>query len=196
DRLRVRRADDVGQHLPAHLLAEVLAHDLLRDLARAEALEPRRPPDLLQASFDLALDLRVRHAYRQPTLEPAGVLQRHIQIRSCHRPKSVFSLPSSGPPVRTDAAARYANAPVRSTVDATQPMVRKGRLELPRVAPLEPKSSASTSSATFARRKALYRGGACGKRVELSQKQSGYRPSCQAMNTRRSVASRIRISSG
>ena len=29
-------------------------------------------------------------------------------------------------------------------------MVRKGRLELPRVAPLEPKSSASTNSATFA----------------------------------------------
>ena len=30
-------------------------------------------------------------------------------------------------------------------------MVRTGRLELPRVAPLEPKSSASTNSATFAR---------------------------------------------
>ena len=30
-------------------------------------------------------------------------------------------------------------------------MVRKERLELSRVAPLEPKSSASTSSATFAR---------------------------------------------
>ena len=31
-------------------------------------------------------------------------------------------------------------------------MVRTGRLELPRVAPLEPKSSASTNSATFASR--------------------------------------------
>ena len=33
----------------------------------------------------------------------------------------------------------------------THQMVRKERLELSRVAPLEPKSSASTSSATFAR---------------------------------------------
>ena len=32
-------------------------------------------------------------------------------------------------------------------------LVRKGRLELPRVTPLEPKSSASTNSATFAIRR-------------------------------------------
>jgi hypothetical protein len=35
---------------------------------------------------------------------------------------------------------------------ALEGMVRMGRLELPRVAPLDPKSSASTSSATFAKR--------------------------------------------
>ncbi len=37
-----------------------------------------------------------------------------------------------------------------NTCTAPDCLVRKGRLELPRVAPLEPKSSASTNSATFA----------------------------------------------
>src|SRR5690606_28267714 len=68
DRLVVGRAHDVGQHLAANLVAVVLAHDLPRNLARAKALQPRRAPDLLQARLDLTLDLRVRHAYRQPAL--------------------------------------------------------------------------------------------------------------------------------
>src|SRR3546814_6893513 len=65
-------------------------------------------------------------------------------------PHSVFFfLMIRRPPrsTRTDTLFPYTTlfrSPIRTTV------VRKKRLELSRVAPLEPKSSASTSSATFA----------------------------------------------
>jgi hypothetical protein len=56
----------------------------------------------------------------------------------------LWRLPKIIPPINTGANE------CRRLVE--KGMVRMGRLELPRVAPLDPKSSASTSSATFAKR--------------------------------------------
>src|SRR5690606_1483174 len=96
-----------------------LAHDLVRDLAGAEALQARRSADLLQARLDLTLDLGVRHPYRQPALETAGLLERHIHIRSCHRRKFRYSLAlerrvlraaAGTPPIPSGAKARPARS--------------------------------------------------------------------------------------
>ena len=59
------------------------------------------------------------------------------------RTKAVYKAPT--------AADGSGQATVLPAGPRTAAMVRTGRLELPRVAPLEPKSSASTNSATFAR---------------------------------------------
>src|SRR3546814_168794 len=79
-------------------------------------------------------DLICRQTDRQATLQRRKGFNRYVHGHSCH-PATTADTKNPRRPV---------SRPIRTTV------VRKKRLELSRVAPLEPKSSASTSSATFA----------------------------------------------
>src|SRR5690606_37556384 len=106
-----RRSSDL-----AHLRPVVLAHDLVRHLARPEPLEPGGPPDLLQARFDLALDLRARDADRQTALQPCGLLHRDVDIRFSHHVSNPFSRLYGGfhePPA--DLGADAGNCPPRTS---------------------------------------------------------------------------------
>src|SRR5690606_31471791 len=162
------RADHVAQNFVPDLAAEALQHHLAGDLAGPEALQPGRAAHFLEPRLDLALDHGRRHADGHPALEAGAGFHRHLEvIGGVHR----YSVGSY--------------------------LVRKGRLELPRVAPLDPKSSASTNSATFAA------GLEAGIRAPLwpvggSQRRVGpmLKPSWHAMNSTRSAASRTLSSSG
>jgi hypothetical protein len=76
DCARVRRADHVRHDLLPHLAAVVLPNDLLRHLAGAKPLEFRGLTDLSEPRGHGALDLRIRHAHRQASLQPGRRLER------------------------------------------------------------------------------------------------------------------------
>src|SRR3546814_10200273 len=89
---------------------------------------------LAQAITHFALQAIGRQTDSQATLQRRKGFNRYVHGHSCH-PATTADTKNPRRPV---------SRPIRTTV------VRKKRLELSRVAPLEPKSSASTSSATFA----------------------------------------------
>ncbi len=122
DRLRVRGSDQVAEQFLADLGTVLLFDDLERRLARAEALEPGAFADRLQSVAQFLVDGLGRDLDAELALEfVVGGFYRDLH----------------GSPVATHTVAPTL-------------LVRKERLELSRVAPLGPKPSASTNSATFA----------------------------------------------
>ncbi len=123
-RLGERGAHEVVDDLAMHLFAVLLADHRERRLAGTKTLEPRGARNLVEPLRYFAVDLRRGDRHFEPAFQSARGGQRNLHVTS----SSSFLI--------TGACGR---------------VVRKERLELSRVAPLEPKSSASTSSATFAR---------------------------------------------
>ena len=128
DRVAERLLHRVAQHFAADLGPVLLRHQLHRHLAGTEARHLDVARELLQPLVDLALDLLDRHRHRKAPLERAQGFQI---CRHAYRFLVVV------PPV-----ARLV------------PLVRRVGLEPTSVSALEPKSSASTNSATFALQRA------------------------------------------
>ena len=132
DGLGKRGAHQIAHHLGAHLLAELLGDDREWRLAGPEALETRRARQALQALLHLLSHLRGGYGDFETPRQAARVRQRNFH--------------QFIPGALRDPRSRKAIQPV----DLARNLVRKERLELSRVSPLDPKSSASASSATFA----------------------------------------------
>ena len=109
---------------------------LQRRLPWTKTVYSRGARDILQSRSDLLANLVFRHFHRHPVLKFARLVNRYLHKR----------LPS-GLELSISDVRILCIDPDRRVAK----LVRKERLELSRVAPLEPKSSASTSSATFAR---------------------------------------------
>jgi hypothetical protein len=119
-------ADDLG----ARLVSVLLRHDLERHLAGPEAGHLDRLRNLAQALLDFLVDLGHGHGHIESAFErirgSAALLRFSLHGKSL---KS-YGVPAAGAVLR---------------------VVRRKGLEPLRLAALEPKSSASTNSATFAR---------------------------------------------
>src|SRR5690606_9751550 len=124
--------------------AELLLHDLEWHFARPEPLDPGCLGRLVQARTDLTLNALSRHAYGQPTPQIRRVLDGYLHATplamapACAARSFIFKFKNH------TRRCRYRQR------RALKFLVRKARLELAHPRVLEPKSSASTSSATFA----------------------------------------------
>ncbi len=122
--------------LAADLRAEALLDHLRRHLAGAESLQADIAARVGDARTHRGFVGVRREAHDQLAFELADVFYRNLHVLTS---KSSFVY------WRFDAR----RIPQLQSANPS-PLVRKERLELSRVAPLEPKSSASTNSATFA----------------------------------------------
>ena len=146
DGLAQGAADQVGEHLATHLLAETLLDHRGRHLARAEALQAHGTAHLRDALADLGIEALGRKLHGELALELADVFNRNLHDVSewlvfvgHQAPLSKVKMQPRGGPILAFTDER-----------TNKPMVRKEGLEPSRGYPLEPKSSASTNSATFA----------------------------------------------
>src|SRR5262249_24697436 len=119
----------VAHDFLAHLESVVALDQLERHLSGPKSLHPDRARELLQARGDLGLDLDDRHRDSDVALERA----RRVLDCLLHRSFSLLEFPGEGP----------------GTVGGSD-LVHKEGLDPPCLSALEPKSSASTNSATFA----------------------------------------------
>ena len=123
------------------LLAEALLDGAHRHLAGAKTVQARMPRQVLELFVHHRRDPICRQIHQKTLLETFARFNRNLHSNSPRQPV----LPVN--------SRRYSKCPPPEPAGYLchhRPMVRKERLELSRVAPLEPKSSASTSSATLA----------------------------------------------
>ena len=129
-------AHQLAHHLVAHRRAEPPGHDLHRRLAGPEPRDPRGPKQIVEPRPDLPLDPFLGKLDRQAALETGRGLYRDLHVFT--------SAPCRGGAAPAGTVHRTLTRALR------EKLVRKERFELSRVAPLAPKASASTDSATFA----------------------------------------------
>ena len=135
-------AHQIAKYLIAHLRAIALLDDSRWHLARPETLDARGAGDFAQALARNRIQTLGRQTDRQAALQTTCIFNRHLHDDSC-------MMTAAGDDARIASSGRQlAKGLMRPMHDEI--MVRKKRLELSRVTPLEPKSSASTNSATLA----------------------------------------------
>ena len=144
DRFVEAVTDQFRDRFAAHLRTETLFDHLGRNLAGTKTLQADAARDFGETSLDLRFILLCGNAHGELALEFAQVFDGNLHSRHLNSELKIISRAH-----REQARQQKINRLIAYAITTAQ-VVRMERLELSRVAPLAPKASASTNSATFA----------------------------------------------